>query len=87
MVAQTARITILSTPDFKGWLTREAEQEGISLSELVRQRCQKKPSEDEILLSTLVREVRLSTQRAKASLIKGLNDAENILSELRSDKK
>lgn len=87
MPTQTARITILSTPDFKMWLFKEAKQEGISLSELVRQRCQSKPNKDEALLSALITEVRLSTQKAKVSLSKGLKEAEKILTELRSAKK
>ena len=84
--AQTARITILSTPDFKGWLTKEAKKEGISLSELIRQRCLSKPNEEEVLLSTLVTEVKKATRKAKKSLDKGLKEAEKILTELRSAK-
>ncbi len=82
---KTARITILGTPDFKKFLTREAKKEGISLSQFVRQRCEKKPSsnEDEELLAVLVKEVRLATNRAKDSLGKGLDDAEKVLAGIR----
>ncbi len=83
MTAQTARITILSTPDFKAWLSAEAQKEGISLSELIRQRCQAKPTKDEEVLSTLVAQVTQATQKAKASLSQGLNEAEAVLAELR----
>ena len=38
MAVQTERITILGTPDFKTFLKKEAKNEGISISELVRQR-------------------------------------------------
>ena len=86
MTAQTARITILSTPDFKMWLSKEAEQEGISLSELVRQRCLAKPNKDEALLSAMITEVRQATRKAKKSLAKGLDDAETVLAELRCAK-
>ncbi len=86
MTAQTARTTILTTPDFKVWLSQEAIKEGISVSELVRQRCQAKPNKDEILLSALVGEVRKATQKAQVSLTKGLNDAQSVLAELRSVK-
>ncbi len=41
MAVQSERITILGTPDFKAFLTREAKREGVSMSELVRQRCTK----------------------------------------------
>ncbi len=86
MTTQTARTTILTTPDFKVWLSQEAQKEGISVSELVRQRCQAKPSKDEALLAILVAEVREATIKAKVSLTKGLNDAESVLAELRSVK-
>jgi len=82
---KTERITILGTPDFKNFLTREAKEEGVSLSELVRQRCEKKPTnnEDEELLAALMEEVRAATVRAKISLEKGLDDAEKVLAEIR----
>jgi hypothetical protein len=86
MAVKTARITILGTPDFKAFLTREAKKEGVSLSQLVRQRCEKKPvnSEDEELLAALVKGVGEATARAKVSLEKGLADAERALAEIRS---
>ncbi len=70
MAVQTERITILGTPDFKTFLNREAKKENISLSELVRRRCQKNPDEDETLLSALVDEVKQATRKAKLSLEK-----------------
>lgn len=86
MTAQTARITILSTPDFKAWITEEAKQEGVSVGELVRQRCRAKPDPDEAVLAALINEVKSSTIKAKASLTKGLSDAEKTLAELRNVK-
>ena len=86
MTTQTARTTILTTPDFKVWLSQEAQKEGVSVSELVRQRCKAKPNKDEVLLSVLVAEVRKATKKAQVSLTKGLNDAESVLAELRSPK-
>ncbi len=82
---KTERITILGTPEFKTFLTREAKREGVSLSQLVRQRCEKKPpnNEDEELLAALVKEVSAATVRANLSLEKGLNDAEQVLAEIR----
>ncbi len=86
MTVKSERITILGTPDFKNFLNREAKREGVSLSQLVRQRCEKKPTnnEDEELLATLVKEVRTATAKAKVSLEKGLADAEQVLTEIRS---
>ena len=81
---KTERITILGSPDFKAFLSREAKKEGVSLSQLVRQRCENKPSsQDEELLAALLKELRTATARAKFSLEKGLADAEKVLSELR----
>jgi hypothetical protein len=60
----------------------------VSLSQLVRQRCERKPlnREDEELLAALVKEVGEATARAKASLEKGLADAERALAEIREAK-
>lgn len=81
---KTERITILGTPDFKRFLTQEARREGVSLSQLVRQRCEKKSTnKDEELLAALMKEVGEATTRAKSSLEKGLNDAEKVLAEIR----
>ena len=81
---KTERITILGSPDFKAFLSRDAQKEGVSLSQLVRQRCENKPSsQDEELLAALVKELGAATARAKVSLEKGLADAEKVLSELR----
>ena len=85
MTVKTERITILGTPDFKDFLKREAKKEGVSLSQLVRQRCEKKPTnnEDGELLAVLVKEVRAATAKAKVSLEKGLADAEQVLAKIR----
>lgn len=81
---KTERITILGTPDFKRFLTQEAKNEGVSLSQLVRQRCEKKSvSKDEELLAVLMKEVAEATVKARSSLEKGLNDAEKVLAEIR----
>ncbi len=84
MAVQSERITILGTPDFKTFLQNEAKKEGISMSELVRQRCTRRPSnEDEELLAALVEAVQKATAKAKSTLEKGLQDAENVLEEIR----
>lgn len=84
MAVQSERITILGTPDFKEFLTREAKKEGVSMSELVRRRCTGKPANnDEELLAALVAEVNEATAKAKKSLEKGLKHAERALAEMR----
>jgi hypothetical protein len=84
MSVQSERITILGTPDFKAFLVKEAKKEGVSMSELVRQRCIQKPADqDEELLAALVNEVNKATVKAQKSLEKGLGDAERILADIR----
>ena len=86
MSVQSERITILGTPDFKAFLVKESKKEGISMSELVRQRCTQKPANtDETLLSALIGEVNTATQKAKKSLEKGLDDVEKVLAEIRRE--
>jgi len=81
--AKTERITILGTPQFKAFLTGEAKREGISVSELIRRRCQNRQQErDEDLLLSLAEEVRTATENAQRALNKGLHDAEQALAEL-----
>ena len=85
MSVKTERITILGSPDFKAFLISEAKKEGVSLSQLVRDRCKRKSADaDEELLLELVAEVRSSTSAAKKSLEKGLKEAEITLQELRA---
>ena len=85
MTAKTARITILGTPDFKEFLTREAKKEGISLSMLVRRRCEQKPvNDDEQILMDLLAELKVSTTKARISLDKGLEEAKMLLEELKT---
>lgn len=87
MTAQTARTTILTTPDFKAWLSQEAEKEGISVSELVRQRCQPKEADkEELILSALLGELQKSTQKAYDSLDRGLSNLNNALAELEQNR-
>ncbi len=81
---KTERITILGTPEFKAFLVREAEKEGVSVSQFVRQRCENNPqTQDEELLAAMVKEIMLATAKATASLEKGLSEAEQVLNELR----
>ena len=85
MSAKTERITILGSPDFKAFLMSEAEKEGVSVSQLVRNRCNNRSvSEDEELLLHLPAEVRASTLSAKQSLEKGLKEAEMTLKALQT---
>ncbi len=85
MSVKTERITILSTPDFKQFLLGEARREGVSMSQLIRQRClqSKAKNEEDEVLQVLVQELRTATARAKSALDQGLADADAALRELR----
>lgn len=86
MPVKSERITILGSRDFKSFLNEEAKRERISVSELVRRRCEQRPQNegDEELFAELVAELRTSVSTAKKSLNKGISDAESVLKELRS---
>jgi len=82
---KSERITVLSTPEFKQFISDEASKEGISVSELVRKRCQAEPlRDDEIALRELIVVASKATKRASKSLEKGINDADAVLKELRA---
>jgi hypothetical protein len=80
---KTARLTLLTTPEFKAYLGAEAERGGVSVAELVRRRCEQKPTEDEEALSALTEELRNAVRDAQASLEGGLAEAALVVAELR----
>ena len=86
MVVKSERITILGSPDFKSFLNKEAAKECISVSELVRRRCEQRPQNegDEQLFAEVIAELRSSVTAAKKNLNKGIRDAEAVLKELRA---
>lgn len=81
---KTERVTLLTTPDFKAFLSSEATHEGVSVAELVRTRCERRPTDEESMLAELTKELRGAVEQAKASLRSGLDEAEAVLAELRS---
>lgn len=83
---KSERITVLGTPEFKAYLTAEAEKEGISVSELVRRRCEQAPSQEEEMLATLAAELKRSVTQAKQSLTEGLQAVQDALAESQSER-
>jgi hypothetical protein len=81
---KTERVTILTTPAFKAFLSAEAQREKVSVAELVRSRCEQRPGQDEALLVALTAELRIAVTDAKRSLREGLREAEGVLAELRA---
>ncbi len=83
MDTKTERITLLGSQEFKAFLARESRKEGISVSELVRRRCERAPTDDERALLALAGELRKATAEARQSLEEGLAAANAVLREVR----
>lgn len=81
---KTERVTLLTSPDFKAFLNAEARREGVSVAELVRKRCERRPSEEEAELAALTKELNKSVGEAKRALKDGLDEAQAVLGELRA---
>jgi hypothetical protein len=80
---KTERVTLLTSPEFKAFLATEARREKVSVAELVRSRCEGRPSADEAMLVALTAELRAAVAQAKRSLREGLAEADAVLAELR----
>jgi GAF domain-containing protein len=80
-IAKTERITILGSPEFKAFLALEAEKSGVSVSELVRTRCEQTPlqGEDAATLEALAGELARAVAEARASLELGLASVQEAL--------
>ncbi len=83
---KTERVTLLTSPDFKAFLGAEAQREGISVAELVRTRCERRPTEEEAVLAALTAELQKAVADAKKSLRSGLDEAQAVLGELRASR-
>jgi hypothetical protein len=81
---KTERVTFLATTQFKAYLAAEAEKAGMSVGELVRQRCQQQPGADEQLLAALAVELRHAVREAQTSLGDGLAAVDAALAERHS---
>lgn len=81
---KSERLQLLTTPEFKAFLGKEAKREGVSVAELVRSRCERRPSDDEARLAQLTVELRKKICDASSSLSSGLKEANDVLAELRA---
>jgi hypothetical protein len=81
---KSERVTLLATKEFKRFLGNEAKREGISVAELVRTRCQRKPQHEELILAEATLALRAALDEARSSLKEGLEAAQSVLHELRS---
>jgi hypothetical protein len=55
-----------------------------SVAEWVRQRCETRPTDEEMILAALTLELNLAVQEAKKSLKNGLDEAQLVLEEIRA---
>jgi hypothetical protein len=83
---KTERVTLLTTPEFKSFLADEARREGVSVAELVRSRCEQRPTGDEAVLAALADELRAAVGAAKRSLQAGMAAAEGVLADLHRER-
>lgn len=83
MLVKSSRITFLGTPEFKAALEERARSEGISVGELVRRQFEDKPSEEEIMLQALCKELQVTVAEAKVALDEGLSEVQAALAESR----
>jgi hypothetical protein len=83
---KTARLQVLTTPAFRDWLRKEARNAGVSVAELVRTRCERKPTGEEQAVAKLAADLQKEVRRAQASLRSGLAEAASVLEELRANR-
>jgi hypothetical protein len=81
---KTARVTLLTSPAFKDFLHAEAQREGVSVAELIRSRCERRPTEEEAILAALTGELHKAVAESKQALKSGLDEAQAVLTELRA---
>lgn len=86
MKTQTARVTFLTTSEFKAWIKNEAKNLGVSVSEFIQLRCEAGPTVEELLLTEMTNELRKATLRAKASLDKAMKKTRAVLNSLSDNK-
>lgn len=84
ILMKTARVQVLTTPAFRDWLRKEARNAGVSVAELVRTRCERKPTGEEQAVAKLAADLQKEVRRAQASLRSGLAEAASVLEELRA---
>jgi hypothetical protein len=81
---KTERVTLLTSPEFKAFLTAQARREGVSVAELVRRRCEGRATEEHAALAALTAELRAAVRRTRKSVKDGLAEAAAVLHELRA---
>lgn len=70
MADKTERITFLASTSFKKQLFKEAENTGVSISELIRRRCEDAPKRDKELLSERMRRIAIMISGMSKEIMK-----------------
>jgi hypothetical protein len=84
---KTARVQVLTTPEFRDWLQKEARRAGVSVGELVRTRCEQRAGDEEKALSELTSLLRKEVVATRAAVRRNLGETHAILNELRTRRK
>ena len=80
---KTERLHILVDPKFKRFLQAEAKRTGLSVAQVVRQRFEQHPSEDETLLATLTTELNRRVAEVSAATDQTIALVDEVLRECR----
>lgn len=80
---KTERIVLLASPAFRAFLNAEAQREGISVSALVRARCEKETTQEDAALMAMAEELKLAVREAKKSMIDSLVEATQLIAEMK----
>ena len=64
-------------------MTTKRQELQVSVGELVRSRCEGRESADQAMLVELTAELRSAVKQAKASLKRGLDEANSVMADMR----
>ena len=67
MHVKTERVTFLATPELKNYLETEASKQGVSIGQLIREKCGQATEEEE-LLKAVAAQLRREVREAKMAL-------------------
>ena len=83
---KTERIVLLTSPKLKRLLQDQARRAELSVAEIVRQRFEQQPSQEEAMLAALTVELNRQVQSFSRSVDETMALADEVLAELRSSR-
>jgi hypothetical protein len=81
---KSERLHILVDPRFKRFLQAEAKRAGLSVAQLVRQRFDSEPNQEEAVLAALTAELNREVERVSEAADRTIAFADEALAEMRS---